>query len=211
MSVESTEFIVLRKTPYGESSLVVAGLSRDCGRLSFMVRGARRLGRRDYPLVDLFRCLSIRFRPAPHSALHRWSAADAVADFGGLARHSGRYLCAASLARFLLRETVEGVSLPLTYRALRLGLHRLAAARPDASEEVLLPAARLGVLLTFLRENGELDEASFAGADRERFRRLAGMATGDEAVPRLSAATWRRLDNWLRYLLDAADYRFEPE
>lgn len=209
MSLQTTEFIVLRKTPYGESSMVVAGFSEGCGRLAFLVRGARRLGRRDFPLVDLFRCLHVTFHHSERSSLNRWSSADRVHDFGPLAQHSARYLGASTLARFLLRETAECAPLPRTYAALKTGLRRLATADANAANDVLLPAVRIGILLTFLKENGELDQSSFAPDDCDRFHQLLEMAAGETVPPRLTAATWTRLDNWVQYLLDAADYRFE--
>ncbi len=211
MTLQTTNFIVLRKSPYGESSVVAAGLSESEGRMAFMVRGARRLGRRDYPVVDLFRCLRVRFRSDTRSSLHRWFDADAADDFGALARHSRRYLCAAAVARFLLRETAESAPMPHTYTALHTGLRRLAEAAPDTSEDILLPAVRVGILLTFLHENGELDVGSFRDQDEEQLLRLLRMAAGEERVPRLSPATWRRLDTWTRQLLNTADYRFDSE
>lgn len=209
MTLQTTRFIVLRKSPYGESSVVAAGLSEREGRMAFLVRGARRIGRRDYPVVDLFRCLNVRFRLAPRSSLHHWFDADGVDDFGALARYSRRYLCAAGLARFLLRETADGVPLPLTYTALHTGLRRLAEAPPETSEEILLPAVRVGILLTFLHENGELDIDSFRGKDEEQLQRLLRTGLGEERVPRLPVTTWRSLDAWILRLLDTADYRFD--
>lgn len=211
MTLQTTRFIVLRKTPYGESSVVAAGLSESEGRMAFLVRGARRIGRRDYPVVDLFRCLRVRFHPVTRSSLHRWFGADSMDDFGALARYSRRYLCAASLARFLLRETAESAPMPHTYTALHTGLRRLAEAAPDTAQDILLPAVRAGILLTFLHENGELDVDSFRDKDEKQLQRLLHMAAGEERVPRLSASTWGRLDNWTRQLLNTADYRFDSE
>ena len=46
MSAHITEFLILRKTPFSDSSLVVAGISPEHGQIHFMVRGARKLGKR---------------------------------------------------------------------------------------------------------------------------------------------------------------------
>ncbi len=209
MTLSTTHFIVLRKSPYGESSVVAAGLSESEGRMAFLVRGARRIGRREYPVVDLFRCLRVCFRPDARSSLHHWFGADCADDFGALARHSRRYLCAAALARFLLHETADGAPLPQTYAALHTGLRRLAESPSETSEEILLPAVRVGILLTFLHESGELDIDSFRGKDEEQFHRLLRMGAGEVRVPRLPAPTWSGLDAWTRRLLETADYRFE--
>ena len=63
MSVEitSTPVIVLSKTPYRESSLIVVGISPDYGRISLMCSGARKISGTSYVTVDLFRELSVEF------------------------------------------------------------------------------------------------------------------------------------------------------
>lgn len=205
----TTEFVVLRKTPYGETSLVVAGLSPDAGRISFLAQGARRIGKRQYPAVDLFRRLRVHYRPKSTTSLHRWSSAELVETFDAVARSGETYVAAANLAAFLLRETAEAVPYPQTYEALVAALSRLASAALSASERPPpLHAARVGLLLTFLKENGELDQQAFNDDDRRRLERLLDMASGAKPVPSLSTSMWQQLDSWVLALLDAADYRF---
>ena len=61
MSVEitSTPVIVLSKTPYRESSLIVVGISPDYGKLSLVCNGAQKIGGTNFVTVDLFRELSV--------------------------------------------------------------------------------------------------------------------------------------------------------
>ena len=172
------------------------------------MRGARRLSRRQYPVVDLFRRLEVQYRPSATSSLQRWSSGEVLEDYGALASHRRRYAEAASLGRFLLRETAEGVPCPGAYSALRTALARLAKTSRDASDAILLPAARVGVLIAFLEENGELNRNAFATEDGARLERLLRMATGELPVPRLGATTWSQLDTWVLSLLHDADYVF---
>ena len=46
---EKTFYIILRKIPYQESSLIVSGLSPDFGRLDFLLKGARGTGAKKFP------------------------------------------------------------------------------------------------------------------------------------------------------------------
>ncbi|UKI33313.1 MAG: recombination protein O N-terminal domain-containing protein [Lentisphaeria bacterium] len=59
--VVSTQLIVLSKQSYRESSLLLAGLSPDCGRLSLVANGAQKLSAKNFPAVDLFRELEVEF------------------------------------------------------------------------------------------------------------------------------------------------------
>jgi len=54
--------IVLRKTPFSESSLVIASLSAEHGRLDFLARGAMRVEKKRFPELDLFREVNVHFK-----------------------------------------------------------------------------------------------------------------------------------------------------
>ena len=60
---EKTTYIILRKIPFQDSSLIVSGLSPEFGRLDFLLRGARGTGAKKFPYAELFRELAIEFRP----------------------------------------------------------------------------------------------------------------------------------------------------
>ena len=42
--IVTTQFLVLEKRPYRESALIIRGVSPDCGRASFVVHGAQKIG-----------------------------------------------------------------------------------------------------------------------------------------------------------------------
>ena len=46
---EKTTYIILRKIPFQDSSLIVSGLSPEFGRLDFLLRGARGTGAKKFP------------------------------------------------------------------------------------------------------------------------------------------------------------------
>lgn len=59
--IVSTRYIVLRKTPYMESSLIVSGISPSHGRIDLIVKGARKISTKASPEIDLFRIFNIQF------------------------------------------------------------------------------------------------------------------------------------------------------
>ena len=60
---EKTAYIILRKIPFQESGLIVSGLSPEFGRLDFLLKGVRDTGAKKFLYAELFRELSIEFRP----------------------------------------------------------------------------------------------------------------------------------------------------
>ena len=208
-----TEFLVLRKTAYSETSLVLAGLSADHGQLHFMARGARRWGRRDFPVADLFRILSVTYRPG-RGDLPSWHQAAVVEDLGGVAQGMATYAAAVRLAKFALANAPAGLPAPRFYRALRQALrwlgHAAAGQEDDFAPAATAIAAWSGATLAFLAEHGLLpadDSAAFATlAPAPAVAVLAAAETG-APPPICDPAAWDRLDAWLRVTLARADCR----
>ena len=59
-----TRYMILRKTPFRDTSLVVAGISAEHGRLDFVLKGARAIGKKQFPTADVFREFLLEFRPS---------------------------------------------------------------------------------------------------------------------------------------------------
>lgn len=208
-----TEFLVLRKTVYSETSLVLAGLSADHGQLHFMARGARRWGRRDFPVADLFRILSVTYRPGRGDLLS-WHQAEVVEDLGGVAQGVATYAAAARLAKFALANAPAGLPAPRFYRALRQALRWLD--RAAAGQDGFTPAATMtvaawsGATLAFLAEHGLLPAdnlAAFATLAPAPAVAVLTAAETDDTPPVCDPAAWERLDAWLRVTLARADCR----
>ena len=192
-----TRFLVLRLTPYSDSSLIVAGLSPDAGQLHFMLRGARRLGPRSFPVVDLFRVLQVSYRDRG-GELHHFSRADRVADYGGVARHLTAYRTAAWLARFALANVLAGMPHEAFFAALCVGLERLAARALAGTEmEAAADGVVVGVCLTYLQEGGWLAEGGGDALATGQGAALLAMAAGAEPPRALAAEDWRALRAWV--------------
>jgi len=202
----TTQFLVLRKTPYQETSMVVAGLSPDHGQLHFLVRGARRVGKKQFPLVDLFRVLDVQFVPG-RGDLYKWRSAELARDLGAVARNPQTFETTGWLAKLALANSAGHVPHPLFYASLVTGLARLAeAASGLVPLDAAISSARVGASLILLAESGELPH--FDDPEQERRRRLLlRMAVGRAESPRMPEGVWERLDEWAVGLLKDADYR----
>lgn len=157
--MECAELLILQKKLYSETSLIIRGISRQRGRLDFLVRGALRYNRKKFPEIDLFRCFTIHF-PTPRSELYNWREADQTADFSSLARSSDSYRTACWLARFSLLNTMAENPLPLFYQSLLTALARLVESsrlETRSSKETCCRAmATVLPMCVFLYENGVL-------------------------------------------------------
>lgn len=196
-----TDYLILRKTPFQESSLIVSGLSPAYGRLDFLLKGARSAGRKKFPAAGLFRELAVSFRDRTRSGALLYPVTrelkrthDAIAD------RPDNYLLLCAYAQFLLRHIRPMTELPLTYRALALALDRLAA--PDGNAFQAAAAE-----LVFLRECGLVPDAPQDDPRRskalEQF--LAYALAPDAPAPGFTAAYRAKLTAWVHSLRNYAD------
>ena len=152
----TTRFLVLRKTAYSETSLIVAGLSPDHGQLHFLVRGGRRIGKKQSPVADLFRILDITFRPR-HSGLLTWSSAELDDDFTAIAANYPAFDTACKIAKFALTNCPENDPQPRFFHAVATALARLCEPR-KSSENCELRKIQTDVAVAYLAENGLLPD-----------------------------------------------------
>ena len=197
-------FLVLRLTPYSDTSLIVAGLTPELWQVHFLVRGAKRLGPKRFPLLDLFRVLQVSYRDTG-AELHRLGGADLVADHGGVARNLTAFQTAGWLARFALANAPAGLVQEALFEALCVGLGRLASLTPADDAVAVADAVVVGVLLAYLQEGGWLAEQGGDDRAARQCQCLLAMAAGQAAPPRLAAANWHELRRWAVGLAQAAD------
>ncbi|MCF7853828.1 MAG: recombination protein O N-terminal domain-containing protein [Candidatus Pacebacteria bacterium] len=205
-----TQFLVLRKTPYSESSLVLAGLSPDQGQLHFMVRGARRLGRRQFPLADVFRVLTVQYRSRPEGLL-AWQSADVTNDLTGVAAHFSTYQTAAWLAKFTLGNVAADTENPELFAAMINALSLLQEkARGKSAAPCVEPAMIVGTVLVFLQENGLLRDYADKPRLRRKRDRLIAMGRGQQPIPTITTRDWKRLYDWIVALLHTSECKVPP-
>jgi DNA repair protein RecO len=201
--VVTTDFLALRKTPYAETSLIVAGLSPDQGQLHLMLKGARRLGKRSFPALDLFRVVRVSYREGA-GEIHTPREVEPVADYGALAARPRLYQAAGRLAQFVLANVHAGMPHPEVFETLRVALERFAGADAEAVD-ALVDSAHVCLELAYLREGGWLE----AFSDERTIRQcemLMGMALGGPVL-KLRHEVWQELRRWTESLLRKADCR----
>ena len=147
-----TRYMILRKTPFRDTSLVVAGISADHGRLDFVLKGARAIGKKQFPTADVFREFQLEVRPSRRpESMPTLLSMDLTASHDGIAQSMDCYLAACAFASETLRRAQPMLEMPLTWQAFSVMLTRMERT---LSPKIPLMLARLAVL----REHGMLSD-----------------------------------------------------
>ena len=201
----TTELITLKRTPYSETSWVVVGLSPEHGLLSFMYRGARRVSKRQYSMIDVLQHVSVTCRRGRGDLLV-WRSSELLTDYGGVAHDYPLYQSIGSLMRFLLLNVFAGVPQPAVFQTFQTVLKRLCAASgAPTRQEGLGDAAVVVTCLAYLNENGLLPDFEEDPRTERQCQRLLLAGRGENEFPTLSAETWQSVREWGVTLLHQTD------
>lgn len=192
--------IVLRRSPYRESDLIVSGISPDCGRLDLVVRhGARAGGGEKSPAADLYSELDVEYDPPKNaeSTLGNLRDGAVTESFSSLADNVRNFKFAGAVGSFLLKNARPDLPMPYTYDVFRSVLCDLAAGtmRWTLTESSCL------IKLVFLYESGLLPES--ADASRDFFETLIAAGMDGDALPQAAPEYWKSLNAYFDALIAA--------
>jgi DNA repair protein RecO len=185
-----SKVLMLRKTPYGETSVVAACLSPELGRVDLMLRGARRISSKKFPVADLFRELDVELASERGgSALRSPRSLELSRDFDGIASDSASYSAACALCAMASRSSVPGTPCPALYAAMLEAFGKLATgAAPDDVSWL--------VELVNLEEHGVLPESP-TPEGRALAKRLFLAGQGLEAIPDIEPEKLAAIKSWV--------------
>lgn len=188
--MSETDYIVLRKTPFRESSLIVSGISPEYGRLDFIMRAATSGKSGRFAIAGLFRELHVEFKPKSEdlSVLLSAGKIELVTNYDSIAENIPGYLAACELSPVLLANTAPMVAAPETYRALQLFLRSIQNGKKPE------PYLSL-VYLTLLAESGELPPQEGRAGDF-LLNLLSGVASGGDIPAEIPQSYWEKLAEW---------------
>jgi hypothetical protein len=204
--LETANLIVLRKTPYKETSLIVSGISPDFGKLDLLARGERKLSKKHFPAFDLFREVQVSFSETGKSELHTVTDAELVKSFDQVALIPDNFQFAANVGSFLLKNSAPQLPSPLTYDAYRNILENLCLVAQKQPAPWSIKQCSVIIKSTYLYENGLLPEDFSSDNSRDqKFHELleAIIAAGNEGapLPKCPENYWPHLDKWLNSII----------
>lgn len=139
MPLISTAVIVLKVTPYSETSKIVRFLAREQGLVSALARGARRARSPTGAGLDLFAVGTASIRMKASTDLHTLTGFDLTRAHPHLAGDVARFGAAASLAELALK-CAPAEPHPELYERLEEGLDALDRAGAGEGEAAALAA-----------------------------------------------------------------------
>ncbi len=214
--------LILRRFPYGESSLVLHVLTREHGRLHVLAKGAYRPTSRYYAALDLFDTLALEWSARPGAELVQLVAAEIELRRARISHDLDAFSAGVTALDLAALGSHEGHANPELFATLSHALDRLAARTAPAAALVefelaflhnlgLAPAltacASCGGAAPPLEQEPD-DEARAAFSASSGGRLCSGCAIAARAAGRrvgtLPAAVLERADAILARRVDAA-------
>ena len=192
MNKEETEYIILRKTPYQETSLILAGISSHYGRIDLLVRGAKKIGSKSLPAIDLFREIEININPRKEG-LQPIYAAELISNFDNIAMNKNSYLDACEISKFILRNSHPHIPIPIAYKSVKTALSALS----NSGETRYSPLVKLALL----EEHGVLPKLPLGRKNEsELLQKLLTASKGEGELPEISPDYMIEIEKWINTL-----------
>jgi len=204
-------FIVLRKTIYSNSSLIIAGISPENGQQHFIIKGGRKLNNKKYPAIDLFRHIKIYYQRGKGELLNM-NNAELINDYSSIAQNYHNFQIASWLSTFTLKNIAKELAHPLYFQAINNSLALLATASLSKNKSII-PAlkAQLSCILFFLQEEGLLASFTHDQQAQQQCNHLFKATLREIPYPQLSETSWYNLKNWAFSLLQQVDCHIPPQ
>ena len=163
--------LVLRRIPYGDTSLVLHVFSREAGRLGLMAKGVRKPGSRLDPVLQSGHLAELQVMLREGRELQFLKDADLLEDHRGLRRDYARLMTGLAVCEALERTQLPEQPDPVLFdTACRL----LALAAGEAAHPASLVYWFVLFLLTHSGYGLDLEACSACGRPWEDFRRREG-------------------------------------
>ena len=194
-----TSFIVLKKTPYQDSHLLLYGISPDYGKISLLLYNGCKADRNHFPSADLFQEFNISFEQKDNSELFTAKEVEMLSDFSSIADNILNFKFAGKIAQFLLTHTENNLPFPFTYDAARNVFLQLILP-PDTPGKWTLEESAAAFKLCFLYEAGLLPE--FEGKVAELIENIISAVIEGAVLPAQPESYYKKLNQYCNSLLE---------
>lgn len=191
----STEFIVLKKISYMESSLIVSGLSPDVGKIDFIFKGAKKISKSSLPEVDYFRIFSVSYYDRA-KGLTTPTTLELLKNYDIIANNPEKLTEVFGIVPFILKNKHYGIACPILYKSLLRYIDSTAKNKPFQ---------QFFIKLAYLYENGLLpEELAHSQEDQQKNKNflslLINLIINDRNPPVLPKEYCLKLEQWINSL-----------
>ncbi|MCH2205912.1 MAG: recombination protein O N-terminal domain-containing protein [Lentisphaerales bacterium] len=186
-----TDVIVLKTTPYQDSSLILKGLSPDLGRISIYAKGARKISKKSFPSIGLFRVLTTSIIQPKTGDLYKLKNCEAIEINDTIAGYPDLVDFSSAIGQLSLSSNFNGIPCPLYFHAFKECINQLKH-RP-------LPfSAWLCRLITcHLMEQGLFPEMTLSPNQKKIIEALLDKDFKASASLNLSNEQWSSMQSWI--------------
>jgi DNA repair protein RecO (recombination protein O) len=175
-----TEAIVLKKMNFGDTSLIATFFTRDFGRLSGIIKGARNPKSKSGSIIDPFNHLQIVLYKKENRELQYISQASLITFFGNLREDYNKIKYASSVLEIVDKLVLDGQEHEIVFR----GLCRILTLLDSSTQPPDLLLLRF--IMFFIKEAGyelQMEHCSacrkeIKSIDRKYFNLERGMLCG---------------------------------
>jgi len=186
-----TELIILKTVNYGESSLILNCLSPEIGRLSILAKGAKKISKKNFPQIGLFRTYKVILSPSKQGDMYHLKSLEMLTQNDRLASTPSLLEFSGSISRFSLSGNFENVPCPVFYHALNDCLQKI--------ETNIIPinAWICRLVTTYLMEQGLFPHIKISEQQRTIINKLIDKKSEGLETLDLKEDQWSSLKNWI--------------
>ena len=185
-----TELIVLKTVNYGDTSLILHCLSPDHGKLSVMARGAKKLSKKTFPQIGLFRTFNVILSKSKQGELHSLKSIDLIQQNDRLAGTPSLIEFSGSFSKFSLSGNFEQVPCPVYYHTLTDCLQKIE------TNSLPINAWICRLIITYLMEQGLFPNIKLSEQQKTIINHLLDKNSDNLESLDLKADQWLKLKNW---------------
>lgn len=193
---ETSPIIVLGISDYRETSLIVRGLTPAFGQIDFVVRGARSIKSKSFPVIDLFRIIQADF-PERGDGLRSLYNVELLSNNDSIALSPNGYVAVCKCASFITRNSPANIAQPILFAAVKHCLNAVAGKKEIEFSWLTL------LQLVYLYEQGLLPDMGTEADDTVSTytQQLIGATTSpDMSFPVFDKNYWPVFSDWVTSL-----------
>ena len=186
-----TEVLILKTIRFRDTGLILQALSPSLGKISIYAKGARRISKKNFPAIGLFRVLSTTLVEPKGGDLYKLRSCEIVEINDSIAGYPDLVDFATAIGLFSLHESFSNVPCPLYFHTLKECLSQLCNRQLPFSGWI----CRL--LTCHLMEHGLFPELQLNNSQKKTLGALISDNYTSLVLLNYNNLQWEELQKWI--------------